>query len=148
MDALWNFAVVYWQPIVLVVAIILSFLAGLSKSGAGIGKKIYTFLLAVFAFIQSALSETGGGPSSKRLQNFFASTILVPCVAFCLVYTAMNNPEMTLPLFLAVLSFIAAMFGIQMAGKKDEIKDPNNAPDAPGKPGTPQAQAPQTGDAL
>jgi F0F1-type ATP synthase membrane subunit a len=133
--AIWGIIQPFINYIVVGVLIVLAFLAGLTQSGIAVAKKIGTFLGAVFTFIQTALSENGGGPSSKRLQNFFATVLLVPTMAFTMIHVALHKPELIISVLTIISGLVTLLLGLQVAGKKDEIKDPNNAPDKPA--GTP-----------
>ena len=115
--------------IAVILALFLGFVAGLSKNTDETLKKVYTALVPVAAFIKEGLSENGGGASSKRIYNAYIIALLIPPLVYVNIHMAKFHPELEYQYFWSTLLFIAAVLGIQMAGKKDEIKDPNNAPD-------------------
>jgi hypothetical protein len=73
-------------------------------------------------FTQRGLSEDNGNPSSIRVNTGFTIWILVPCVAFTLIYTVLNYQSLVTYVLDAVLFFIAGLFGIKVWQKTKETK--------------------------
>lgn len=85
-----------------------------------------------FEFIQKALSEDNGNPSSSRLNLFIAIIFLIPAVTFTLVYVVITAKDLVTSVLTAVLAFLAALYGLKQYGKGKEQEvppTPSNAPD-------------------
>ncbi len=119
----------FWPYIAMLLLFIIGFIIGLSKSTEGTLRKVFVSLQPVAAFIKEGLSENGGGASSKRIYNAYIIALLIPPLVYVNIHMAKFHPELEYQYFWSTLLFIATVLGIQMTGKKDEIKDPNNAPD-------------------
>jgi hypothetical protein len=67
-------------------------------------------LSKLFEFLGKANSEAPGEPSSARLNIFIAVVILVPCIAFTLIYVVTNYPEQIQAVLNAILLFVAGLY--------------------------------------
>lgn len=77
-------------------------------------------LSKLFIFLGKALSEDNNVPSSARIFNFYAVTILIPCVAFTLIYVTLCYKELIGATLDAVLLFVAGIFGLKVLQKGKE----------------------------
>ena len=73
-----------------------------------------------FEFIQKALSEDNGNPSSTRLNLFIAIILLIPAVTFTLVYVVITKENLIMSVLTSVLAFLAALYGMKQWGKGKE----------------------------
>ncbi len=71
-------------------------------------------------FICKALSESNGNPSSARLNVFIAVLILIPSVAFTLIYVTLEKPEMIASTLTTVVALVASMLGLKVLQKGKE----------------------------
>jgi len=82
-------------------------------------KKIFS---KIFGFLGKALSEDNGLPSSARLIVFISFFVLIPCIAFALVYTFLTAKDISVSVLTAVLAFLSSLFGIKAYQKGKEVK--------------------------
>lgn len=82
-------------------------------------------LSKLFLFIGKSLREDNGNPSSMRLQTFITIIILIPCIAFAVVYTALKYQSILVPIVTAVLAFLSSILGIKawQKGKEEKTLD-------------------------
>jgi len=73
-----------------------------------------------FAFLGKTMSESDGSPSQARFNNFYAIIILIPCVAFTLIYTTFNYKDLLTYVLDAILLFIGGIFGLKVYQKSKE----------------------------
>lgn len=77
-------------------------------------------LSKLFAFLGKALSEDNKNPSSTRIQNFVVIIILIPCIAFTLVYVTLKYESLIIAVLTAILGFVTAAMGIKVWQKGKE----------------------------
>lgn len=75
-------------------------------------------------FLQRALSEDSGNPSSTRLNLFLAVIALVPAVTFTLVYVVLTQKDLIVSTLASVLAFLASLYGMKQWGKGKEADVP------------------------
>ena len=94
-----------------------------------------------FEWLGKALSEDNGNPSSMRLNVIYAVIILIPCVAFALIYTVIYYKDLLTYVLDAVLLFVGGLFGVKVWQKKNETdtddKPPTVPPNIPTTPNSP-----------
>lgn len=76
----------------------------------------------LFKYLGKANSEDNGNPSNTRVIIFYSFFLIIPCVAFSLLYVTIEIKTETLILGALglVLSFLAGLLGIKRSQKKDE----------------------------
>lgn len=77
-------------------------------------------LSKLFTFLGKALSEDNKNPSSTRIQNFVVIIILLPCIAFTLVYVTLKYESLIVAVLTAILGFVTAAMGIKVWQKGKE----------------------------
>lgn len=80
-------------------------------------KKIFSKL---FVFLGKALSEDNNHPSSARVIVLFVFIILIPCVAFTLVWVAIKYENLIAVVLASVLGFLTSIMGIKAYQKGRE----------------------------
>lgn len=77
---------------------------------------------ALSRFIGKANSEADGSPSNMRVIVFYSFLILIPCVAFVLVYVTVVIKQETLiiAVLTLVIGFLGTLLGIKKSQKKNE----------------------------
>jgi hypothetical protein len=73
-------------------------------------------------FLEKALSEKDGTPSSIRLNIFIVVAALIPCIAFSIIWVTIFHPDLITATLEAVLFFVAAALGIKVWQKGKEGK--------------------------
>jgi hypothetical protein len=71
-------------------------------------------------FLEKALSEKDGTPSSIRLNIFIVVAALIPCIAFSLIWVTIFHPDLITATLEAVLLFVATVLGIKVWQKGKE----------------------------
>ena len=84
-----------------------------------------TLFWKVLTFLKQMMSEDNGNPSAARYFNFYAVMILVPCIAFVLIYVTLNYRDLITATLDAVLVFIMGIFGMKVWQKDKENKTSN-----------------------
>ena len=77
-------------------------------------------LSKLFTFLGKALSEDNKNPSSTRIQNFVVIIILIPCIAFTLIYVTVKYESLIVAVLTAILGFVTAAMGIKVWQKGKE----------------------------
>lgn len=77
-------------------------------------------LSKLFIFLGKALSEDNKNPSSTRIQNFVVVLILIPCIAFTMIYVTIKYESLIVAVLTAILGFITAAMGIKVWQKGKE----------------------------
>ena len=81
-------------------------------------------LSKLFVWLGKMMSEDNDHPSQIRFSNFYAIIILIPCVAFCLIYVTVVYSGLITYVLDAILIFIGGLFGLKVAQKVSEQKIP------------------------
>lgn len=92
-------------------------------------KKVQAALTNLFKFFGKMQSEDNGLPSQARFNNFYAIIILIPCIAFVLIYTVLNYKDILAYVLDAILLFVSSLFGLKVWQKSkegEEKKDETN----------------------
>lgn len=82
----------------------------------------------ILTFLRKMMSEDNGNPSSARFFNFYAVIILIPCIAFVLIYVTLNYRDLITATLDAVLLFITSIFGLKVWQKGKEEQQTSNPP--------------------
>jgi hypothetical protein len=85
-------------------------------------KKVQATLSKLFTFIGKANSEDNSHPSAARLNQFYASTILVLCVAFGFVYVVVT-PTLSGSIFsylTVIIGYLLTLAGFKVWQKTKE----------------------------
>ena len=77
-------------------------------------------LSKLFTFLGKGLSEDNGNPSSTRINLSVAIWILIPCVAFALIYTVIFYQSLLTYVLDAILVFISGLYGLKVVQKGKE----------------------------
>ena len=77
-------------------------------------------LSKLLTFLGKALSEDNQNPSSTRIQNFVVIMVLIPCIAFTLVYVTVKYESLIVAVLTAILGFVTAAMGIKVWQKGKE----------------------------
>lgn len=77
-------------------------------------------------FLRRMMSEDNGNPSSARFFNFYAVIILIPCVAFVLLFVTLNYRDLITATLDAILLFITGIFGLKVWQKGKEKQQTSN----------------------
>ncbi len=83
-------------------------------------------LSKLFTFLGKALSEDNGNPSSTRVNLSYAIWILIPCVAFTLIYTVIAYQNLLTYVLDAILVFISGLYGLKVVHKGKEQNTSEN----------------------
>ncbi len=85
-------------------------------------KKVQSTLATFFKFIGKANSEDSGTPSSVRLNQFYASIILIACIAFGFVWVTITPTlsSFILVYLTAIISFLLTLAGFKVWQKDKE----------------------------
>lgn len=86
-------------------------------------KKVQETLGKFFVFLGKANSEKEGFPSSVRLNQFYASTILNACIGFVFIWVAVT-PSLSsfiLVYLTAVIGYLLTLAGFKNWGKSIEV---------------------------
>jgi fatty acid desaturase len=77
--------------------------------------------MKLFEFIEKALSEDNGNPSSMRVKTMYAAILLVTVIAFGFIYTVLNYPDLIIAyLTSGVVSIIFFVLGAKVWQKGKE----------------------------
>jgi hypothetical protein len=71
-------------------------------------------------FLEKALSEKDGTPSSIRLNIFITVAALIPSTTFTLIWVVIFHPDLITTTLGSVLAFLAAVLGIKVWQKGKE----------------------------
>lgn len=77
-------------------------------------------LTKLFAFLGKGLSEDNQNPSYLRIIGFYVFIILIPCVAFTLIYVVLQYENIVVAVLAAVLAFLTSVLGIKAYQKGKE----------------------------
>ena len=83
-----------------------------------------TALSKLFVWLGKMMSEDNGSPSQVRFSNVYAIIILIPCIAFCLIYVTIVYSGLITYVLDAILIFIGGLYGLKVAQKSSEQKIP------------------------
>lgn len=73
-----------------------------------------------FKFLGDMLREDNGNPSSMRWIVFISFMVLIPCIAFALVYSFLTAKDIAVSVLAAVLAFLSSLVGIKAYQKGKE----------------------------
>jgi len=80
-----------------------------------------------FEWLGKANSEDNGNPSNIRFNITYAVMILIPCIAFVLVWVAIKYEDLITVVLTVILGFLTSLFGIKnlQKGKEQNIEPKN-----------------------
>lgn len=77
-------------------------------------------LSSFFKWLGKANSEDNGNPSNTRFNVSYAVIILIPCIAFTLLYVVFEYKDLIEATLISILTFLTGLYGIKVFQKGKE----------------------------